>query len=239
MISRLAIHPDLNECVLEDRTLLAYSPIVVPLILTTGGYIVLSTPPGLSSILGTVSGSSGTTNTSGGSGGNGGNMPGSFTISGFGPSTFAIGNNTGFPALSQSRGGASGSVNFGSAVGSGANTGGGGGGAGPASSAGYAGNVSTGYNFALNSQNAYGMSANAVGSVPVHTYGNGTAEMPPDARSGNNPVVNQAPPPGGIPTLGSSSTPPEGVSTHFGNNLLGKKLFGTVPLTTKPVQFNP
>jgi len=240
MNSPLAIHPDLNECLLEDRTLLAYSPIVAPVILTTGGYIVLATPPGFSTVLGTQGGSAGSSSSpSGGSGGGGGNMPTSFNISGFGPSTFAIGNNTGFPALSQSRGAASGGVNFGAVVGSGANVPGGGSGspsASPSANGGFAGNISSGYNFALSSQNGFGVSPNAIGSVPVHTYANAT-ETTPDAQSGTNPAVAQDMSPNSTPTP-NLNPGPESMGPNFGSKLLGKKLFGPVPLVTKPAQFN-
>jgi hypothetical protein len=170
MTDRLAFHPDLNECRLEERLLLAYSPSIPGTIFTTGGYVILTTPPGLSSNLSTMSSNS--PGSSGSPGGNGGNMPTSFNISGFGPSSFTIGNVTGYPALA---GGAAASRGGGStSIGSGANDGtSGGGGSGTITNlSGYSSSFSSGYNFGLSSANSFGMQTSPIGSVPVHSFGN-------------------------------------------------------------------
>jgi hypothetical protein len=212
---------------LEDRALLAYSPNIAPMILTTGGFIVLSTPPGLSSALNTT-GSNSPGSGSGGFGGNGGNMPTSFNIAGFGPSSLAIGNVTGFPSLNLNSGSGSGGfafANFGGAVGSGANASGSNG-ASPTTGSGtfsnfaaYGSSFSSGYSFGLSVTNNFGMTSTTLGSVPVHTYDNGTAgqpEQPPgqgqDGTEANRNNVLQSPPP-----LGPAA---QGPATGPGNNLL-------------------
>jgi hypothetical protein len=118
--------PDLANAVLEDRTLMAYSPFVPPLMLTTGGYIALMTPPGLSANLNMMGGAG----SAGAIGGGGGNMGTSFYITGFGTSTLAVGNATGFAGvgLSGGGGGAGGSISLTTTVGSGAAENGGAGG---------------------------------------------------------------------------------------------------------------
>jgi hypothetical protein len=123
MMSPRTFRPDLNDAVLEDRTLMAYSPFVPPLILTTGGYIALSTPPGLSANLNTTGGGA----PGGGAvGGGGGNMGTAFYNTGFGVSQISIGNATGFAGVGLAgAGGGGGTVRPTTTVGSGASEGGG------------------------------------------------------------------------------------------------------------------
>ena len=62
---------------------------------------------------------------------------------------------------------------------------------------GYGASISSGYSFALNGANNYGMSATTLGSVPVHTYGGGgdpTENATPE--NGSPPATN---PNGGDP----------------------------------------
>jgi hypothetical protein len=205
MSDRLAFHPDLNECLLEERLLLAYSPSIPGTIFTTGGYIILTTPPGLSSNLSTMSSNS--PGSGGSPGGNGGNMPTSFNISGFGPSSFTIGNVTGYPALAggagSSRGG-SGSIS----IGSGANdsTGGGGGSGTFSNFSGYSSSFSSGYNFGLSSANSFGMQTNPLGSVPVHSYGNLSSVQDAMSQVGNvDQTQAQATTDANAPLLGPTS----------------------------------
>ncbi|MDR3634016.1 MAG: hypothetical protein P4L84_09435 [Isosphaeraceae bacterium] len=122
MMSPRTFRPDLADAVLEDRTLMAYSPFVPGFILTTGGYIALTAPPGLSANLGTLGG--------GAAGGGGGNMGTSFYVTGFGTSTISVGNATGFSGVGVAggSGGAGGTVTLSTTVGSGASEGGGAGG---------------------------------------------------------------------------------------------------------------
>ena len=100
MISPRALKPDLNDAVLEDRTLMAYSPFVPPLVLTTGGFVNFPAPPGLSANLGTLGG--------GAVGGGGGNMGTGYYVTGFGTSLISIGNATGFSGVGTAAGGGSG-----------------------------------------------------------------------------------------------------------------------------------
>ena len=184
MGSRLDLKPDLAACELEGRILPAYTPGVPGLILTMGGYLVFGVPPGLNSSLNTnSSGSPG----GGGSSGGGGNLPSSFNVSGFGLSSLQIGNSTGFPALN--------------AIGppgkrfepAGRRRGwrrwwrrefGNNGNAGTTSNlGGYSSSFSSGFSFALNPTNNFGMTAATLGSVPVHSYGGGGGiedQLPPE-----------------------------------------------------------
>jgi len=228
-----AFLPDLRPCTLEARVLPAYSPFVAPLILTTGGYVVLSNPPGLNSALGNFGGAA-----SYSGGGAGGNIPTSFNISGFGPSSFAIGNSTGFPSLNSTAGGGStaGGVGLQTTVGSGANTPGGGGGvSGSGTSSGLAANgttVSSGYNTGLSGSNAYGTSSTStVGSVPVHTYdtgvsGNGNTgsnspSAPTNAGNGGNAGTN-------------GGNAGQGPTSNYQNSLLGQRPGGRGSLLSSP-----
>jgi hypothetical protein len=83
MTSPRTFRPDLAEAVLEDRTLMAYSPSAPQLTLTTSGYVGITTPPGLSANLNTMGGFA--------FGGGGGNMGNGFYITGFGMSTMSVG----------------------------------------------------------------------------------------------------------------------------------------------------
>jgi hypothetical protein len=224
---RLALRPDLTECTLEDRVLMAYSPSVPPVIWTTSGFIVLSVPPGLSSAL----------NNSPGSGGSsGGNMPTSFNISGFGPSSLTIGNSTGYPSLNPS--GGAGSSNVGG--------GGGGGGGGsnssptpnPSNNGAFGGAFSSGYNTSLDSSNNYGMSTSPVGSIPVHTYADRTEEVAPlpEDSSGALAGANRGRGIMGAPTSGPGG---QGSIINLWNNLLGKKPTRTTPQPSGSSLINP
>ncbi len=230
-----AFSPDLRPCTLEDRVLPAYSPAVAPLILTTGGYVVLSNPPGLNSALG----SQGSANYSGG--GSGGNVPTSFNISGFGPSSFAIGNSTGFPSLNSLSGGGStaGGVGLQTTVGSGANTPGGGAG----TSSGLAANgttVSSGYNTGLSGSNAYGTSSTStVGSVPVHTFDTGATGV---SGTGNSASTSPSAPTNAANGGNAGSTggnAGQGATSNYQNSLLGQKLGGPGSLLSSPDNRNP
>ena len=184
MSLRHELHPDLNHCVLEDRCLLAYSAGVPPLILTTSGYIVLTTPPGLSSALGS--------NPSGGGGSGGGNVATSFNISGFGPSSLAIGNATGLPALSA---GANRSASAQRGGGGGSNSEGGANAPAPTESRfnGYAATISSGYNTSLDISSNYGMSTSSVGAIPVRNYADRAEQPKPIENPTNTPPVTSGP----------------------------------------------
>jgi hypothetical protein len=227
-INRLALRPDLNECVLEDRNLLAYSPSVPGFIYASSGFIVLTVPPGLSSALNSAPSGGGSSFSSNGSGG--GTIGTSFSINGFGPSSIQIGNNTGFAAL---------------AAGAGSKTTAAGGSAGPggiagsttgasgttAQVAGYSSSFSSGNNTALNSSNNFGQTTSPVGSVPapVQTYADSSSSTPvlqqtnstADANANINP-----PQMSGVNPLGGPS---------LTEGLLGKKL----RTTTSPMPFAP
>jgi hypothetical protein len=97
--ARRAFRPDLAEAVLEDRTLLAYAPNVPQLVLTAGGYVGITAPPGLSGNLGTQGG--------GAIGGNGGGLGTAFYITGFGMSVISVGNATGFAGVGGAASGSS------------------------------------------------------------------------------------------------------------------------------------
>ena len=237
MNPRHALHPDLNECVLEDRCLLAYSPNISGFILTTSGYVILSVPPGLSSALNSNS------NGPGSSGGTGGNVPSSFNISGFGPSTFTIGNVTGFPSLNAGQAtpaSVPGSGGGGSSGSAGSSSSGGSGGGSPGTTSnfsGYGASISSGYNTALNIANNYGVSGTTVGSVPVHTYDNGTVTQAPvqGQAQGQGQTQGQADPNAG------SATP----NPNLWDSLFKKKPGGAsampmpLPMPGGPSLFNP
>ena len=123
MMSPRTFRPDLADAVLEDRTLMAYSPFTPQFVLSSQGYYPLTTPPGLSANLSTIGG--------GAIGGAGGNMGTAFYITGFGTSSISIGNATGFAGVGLSGGGGGGSggtVTLATQVGSGASENGGAGG---------------------------------------------------------------------------------------------------------------
>lgn len=220
MRQRFALRPDLNECVLEGRSMLAYSPTVPGMIWTQSGLIVLSNPPGFLSFIGPGS--------SGGSSGNssGGNIPTSFNISGFGPTSITIGNSTGYPGLNPS-GAASSSL-----------IGGGGGGSGSDNSptpnaskaAAFGGAFSSGYNTSLNSSNNYGMSSSPVGAIPVHTFANGEQVTPVNQdNSGTVAGVGQDGGVQGAPNTFGHGNGGQGPITNLWNNLLRKRTARTPP----------
>lgn len=234
MNPRHALHPDLAECMLEDRCPLAYSPNIAGFILTTSGYVILSVPPGLSSALNSSS------NGPGSSGGAGGNVPSSFNISGFGPSSFTIGNVTGFPSLNAGQATTAGVSGGGGGSGGAGNSSGGGngGGGGPGTTSnfsGYGGSISSGYNTALNSANNYGMSGTTVGSVPVHTYDNGTVAQAPAQGQGQGQAQRRGQ---DDPNAGSTTPNP-----NLWDSLFKKKPGGAspapMPMPGGPSLFNP
>jgi hypothetical protein len=231
------LRPDLNECLLEDRALLAYSPSIPGFIYSSSGWIVLTVPPGFNSALNSFSSGSGSSFTSNGSAG--GNIATSFNINGFGTSSIQIGNNTGFSALAAvanrttSGGGSAGPGGIaGSTMGASGS---------PANATGYSSSFSSGNNTALNSSNNYGVTTSPVGSIPVQTFSNSGGSTPTvqqntgtaspsatvntDASSNYNPV----PMPGGNPLGGSSLT----------NGLLGKKPRTIAPLPIGPGSTTP
>lgn len=219
--------PDLNACLLEDRTLLAYTPVLAPVLLTTGGYVILSTPPGLSSALNSSNGGG-----PGGSSGNSGNIPSSFNIAGFGPSSFAIGNSVGFASLSGGRGATrSGGPTI--TVGSGANEVGGGGGGSPGGSRGYGSSFSAGSNFGLSSANSYGMESSPVGSISAYasTPGGGSEIAPANQTGANSGTGTMGDSPSAtLPATPAASQGP----VNDGSNLIGKRLGSPNPLLIGP-----
>ena len=235
MSDRLALHPDLTDCELEDRTLMAYSASLPGLVFTTFGYVIITTPPGLNSNLNSISSSS----SAGSSGSSGGNISSGYGIAGFGPTSYAIGNAVGvIPAGAGGGSGLGSPVSIAAQVGSGANGSGSsaGGTTTPGGAAvGYGGAVSSGYNTGLNSTNNFGMTATPVGAVPVHTYAGGGDSVTPatEGGTGATPNLPAANSPGmgttdssgmmgGTTGTGTSSMGPS--SSSMGNRLLGKGL---------------
>jgi len=223
MNSRLALRPDLMECELEDRALLA-----VPIGLMPSQFI----PNGSNNsfvVAGTVApGSSAAASAPGPSyfylllGSNGGTGLVGSRIGGS-VSVYGLNSPTNAP------------ISVALVVGSGANAGGSSGSGTLGNFSGYGGNISSGYNFALNITNNYGMSATAIGSVPLHSYDNG-----PVARS----PVNQDTSDKGTNTPGMQSTPavplidttrsPLVPGINRGNNLLQNNLTGMGLLPMMP-----
>jgi hypothetical protein len=220
--------PDLSECILEDRCLLAFPPGLGPpqfLPIASNNTIIV---PGSST--GSPTG-----------GGGGASMPGAtffyllVGVSSGGGAALAPGATVSIFGLNAS--GGSTSVAFGANVGSGANTpGGGSSSSGLSSFAATGGAFSSGYNTSLNVSNNYGMSANPVGSIPVHTYDNGTVvesqnTQPTDGNNTNTPQQPTNNPAGqGVDTgNGSDMNNPMSGST---NNLLRRRPRNTVPPPT-------
>lgn len=171
-----ALRPNLDDCVLEDRALMA-------------GYVWMPLPfmPITTSNQISVSGFS----MGGGPGSSGGSMPGAsayYLRMGINTNVYGlVGQNSivvpsGF-ALSLSSvvpPGAGAAGNGSISVGSGANAGGSG-----VSGLvqGYGGAFSSGYSTSLNNTNNYGISTSPVGSIPVQTYGgdNSAPSTPPSS----------------------------------------------------------
>lgn len=201
--------PDLSECLLEARFLPAFAPGLGPpqfLPETTTNSIIVSGFGGLGSGPG-----------SGGVypgprfyyillGANaGGGFPGA-TVSVFG---MGNGNGASTPAAASSSAGA----------------GSGGGGRGGASTtAGYGSSFSSGYNFGVGAQNGFGMTSTTLGSVPVHTYDNGTVEesrntRPSDRETSDQGMDGENSLAIGADTRGAGTNPAD----PFGSRLLKRK----------------
>jgi len=169
MTSKLAVRPDLNECLLEDRTLLyagpgLYASQFIPSAGLTPSFVVSGFQVGSGS-----PGSGGATSPGPqffylqigiSSASNGGvRLGGSFSI--FNPPQ----------ALPTLQGPTIGSVP------------GSGGAGGISNTSGYGGAISSGYNTALNSANNFGMGTTAVGSVTAHV--SGTTDQLTEAQASN------------------------------------------------------
>lgn len=207
MTSRLAFRPDLDECALEERALLALPGLGFPQFIPSSG----SSPAFVVSGFSTPGGSPG----SGGSNppgpqfyylfvgvASGSTMGGAGT--GGGTSIYNGGNTNPAPTLTV--GPAS----------NGAQSGGGG--------SGYGASISSGYNTALNSANSYGMTTTPVGSITAHTYGNtlpdATTTAADDTADSNRMNMDQANNAANAPT---SSGAVKGVNPSPDINLLKKK----------------
>ena len=210
MRSRLALRPDLNECVLEGRCLLAYSPTFPTMVWTQGGLVVPSSPPGYLSFGGPGSGPGGSSSV----GGSGGNLATSFNLLGFGTNSVAIGNSTGFASTALA-----------AAARQGLGGGGGGGGGGDSSPApapsrnlGYGAVVGSGGGSSLGAGNnyGYGMSTSPVGSVPVHTFANNEPVAPANQNNASQTAATQ-------PNRGTPGAPTSGPVMYLWRNLLNKK----------------
>jgi len=218
---------DLNDCILEDRVLMAYGPGLM------GSAFFANTSTNSMVVPGTNAGSGGPGGGSASPGPQFYNLLVGLSLS----STGALGPGSGGTISLYSRNLIS-STTLGtgnSMLGGGggrAGSGGGGGSSGRAANAsGFGGNFSSGFSFALGTSNNYGMSANTVGSVPVHTFGNGGDPVPEAPQQQNNPgtMPNQNPmnpPNNGM--MGVNANP---------NNLLGKSPSeGDTPMNGVPVR---
>jgi hypothetical protein len=194
MNPRHALHPDLNECMLEDRCLM-YAPG-----LYSTGFAPLAPGTNLIAVAGLNvpgGGSGGAPNYPGpsfyyifiGGGGGGGGISNGAGSSGI--SIYGLATNNGYVNVSVG------------AAGTGSTTGGGGAPA-PSTNLGYGGNVSSGYGTSLNISNNYGTSANTVGSMPVHSFDSGTNVAPATANGGT----------------ASTPTPTPDANTELWNSLL-------------------
>jgi hypothetical protein len=214
---RHAFHPDLNECMLEDRCLMfapglfstgflpsttGSSQFVVPGFSTSGGGGALIFPgPTFYYLL------------IGGGGGGAGLSNGAASA---GISVFGLSNNNGFVNVSVG------------AAGSGS-TSGGGGAARPAANLGYGGSFSSGYNTSLNISNNFGtVSANPVGSMPVHSFDSGavTPAAPSGSQSNNS-------------SSSSGTSTPDANNTELWNNLLRRNNRNSATGTTMPGMMTP
>ena len=124
MNNRLMFRPDLTNCMLEDRTLLAIQNLGL-IVVTTSGLVLITPFPGASS---SASGSLGSSGPSSGAAASvsGLPQPTSFYITGTsGMSSLKPGNLTGLPSLAGGAGAAAGGAVISGIVGSGADTAGG------------------------------------------------------------------------------------------------------------------
>lgn len=250
--SRLALRPDLDQCLLEDRALLAGAS--SPFYTLSGNSLVVptyGTAPGLG--MGSNSGSGSSSGSSSGPSTSGPSMsagpqfyyyiPGSNFMS---PGVMGL--NIGGGTLSGFGNVRSGSA---SALRSSGGSGGGGGGGGDsngtggagglANLSGYGANISSGFSFALSSQNNYGINAFTLGSVPVHTYGGG-GDMQ-DAPKVQDPAASEGGQDSGMgmPNLvpGFNVRDILNPPSTLGNKLLGKSLGGMNLLPNGPAQMGP
>lgn len=212
MQSRLALHPDLNECRLEDRTLLAApgqytvapffqinptsNQFIVPGTSTSGGSSTTVGPQFFYLLIGV--------NSSGGG-------------------SFSIGSTVSVYGLARPAGNG---ANV--SIGSGSNDSGGGGGSvgGLSNFGGQGGTFSSGYNTSLNITNNFGLSSNAVGSMPVHTFDNGSPPVPQTTQANMGTTTDP----------NSTPAPAANSMTTMGNRLLGKKLGTANSLISGPGQ---
>lgn len=214
MNPRHALHPDLSECILEDRALLA-----LPIGLMSSGFIPVATNnsfivPALSTP----------------GAGSPGSMPGPsyyYLMVGTNGNSGMVGSRIGGGISIYGAGSQSNSAGAAVAVGSGANEGGGGGAGSFKNFSGFGGNISSGYNFALNITNNYGMAAAAVGSIVPHTYDNGPVERTPNApNTADKPAPAPAPDGQSVPAvpLIDTTKSPLVPGINRGNNLLPNNL---------------
>jgi len=211
MISRLALRPDLEECLLEDRLLLYAPGLQASQFIPTGGFSPAFIVSGFSQ-------------SNSGPGSGGGVAPG--------PQYFYL--TIGLASISNGGVRLGGTPNIynpgsllpsvqGPAIGSGP-------GSGQGSS------ISSGYNTALSSSNNYGMGPSALGSVTAHI--SGTTDQLAEAMAANNPsapnAVNQD-------TSAPSAPPPNAAQGPLSpqDRLLGKGLGGSGGLLIGPGTSNP
>jgi hypothetical protein len=239
MNPRHALRPDLTQCLLEDRALLALPIGLMPSqLLATASNNSLIVPgfgsPGSGSGGGTAPGPSFFYLLIGSTGGSG--LVGSRL--GGGVSVFGMSSTIGS------------AINVGITVGSGASAGGGGGGGvgGLSNFSGFGGSISSGYNFALNSSNNFGMSGTAVGSIVAHNYDRGPVSRAPMDQDSSDEgpipeeIVEEEP-------ISTSTSVKSTLTTRveLGDNLLRNDLTGSTLLsggskksstTTKPKTTN-
>jgi hypothetical protein len=214
MNRHLEFHPDLEECLLEDRALMAVIVPSLPWLTVTSGFgsgsgpgggasSISNLPPlpgppvmsvgGMGSLVGM-----GTTNTS-------------TMVSGTLFAFYGAGYNT-----------ASGGPSGGAAIGSGANASGGGGGGTPSTSVGYGATFNSGYSTSLNAQNSYGMgpSTAAIGQT---TSGNEAPLPQEDANQAEVAAPSQG------QEIMNPNTPSLGVDVRPQDNLLKGGVRTTTP----------
>lgn len=213
MNHRHALQPDLTQCVLEDRALMAIIGLTSPQFIPNGSNNSFNVP--------------------------GTSAPGTGSQSLYpGPTYYylLIGSN-GNNAIAGSRiGGAvsvyglttsSSTVGVPLTVGSGANDAHATGAGTFRNFGGFGGNISSGYNFALNITNNYGMSGTAIGSVAPHTYDHGPVErsQSPADNADKPPAPNEAQSVPAVPLIDTTKSPlVPGINR--GNNLLQNNLTG-------------
>ncbi len=222
MLSKLAIRPDLEECQLEDRTLLYAGP---------GLYASQFIP------------SSGQTPSFVVSGFSVGGSPGSGGAISPGPQFFYLQIGLGSIANGGVRLGGTFSIynppqalptlqgpTIGSVPGSG-------GAGGISNTAGYGGAISSGYNTSLSSSNNYGMGGTAVGSVVAHI--SGTTDQLAEAQAANTPSSSST---AARQDSSPTTAPPQNAGQGLfspSDRLLGKGLGGSGGLLIGPGMNSP